>query len=90
MKRVGVRCLACSLSTLVAVSLTAFLAFGGQAARAQDDKKPVKQDRKEAAPNPGDVAPPFTLKMLDDATKQVELASFRGKKPVVLFFGSYT
>ncbi len=38
---------------------------------------------------PGDVAPDFTLPTLDKSA-QVELAAFRGKKPVVLIFGSYT
>lgn len=37
----------------------------------------------------GDTAPDFTLPTLDKSA-QVELASFRGKKPVVLVFGSYT
>jgi hypothetical protein len=37
----------------------------------------------------GDVAPDFTLPTLDKSA-QVELADFRGKKPVVLIFGSYT
>jgi AhpC/TSA family len=37
----------------------------------------------------GDAAPDFTLKTLDGA-KQVQLSSFRGQKPVVLVFGSYT
>ena len=38
----------------------------------------------------GDRAPTFSLKMLDDQSKRVKLASFRKDKPVVLFFGSYT
>jgi hypothetical protein len=37
----------------------------------------------------GDTAPEFTLKTLD-AAAQVRLSSFRGQKPVVLVFGSYT
>ncbi len=37
----------------------------------------------------GDVAPDFTLKT-PDGSAQVQLASFQGKKPVVLVFGSYT
>jgi hypothetical protein len=39
--------------------------------------------------HPGDAAPDFTLPTLDKSA-QVELASFRGQKPVVLIFGSYT
>ena len=37
----------------------------------------------------GDVAPDFTLKTVD-GTAQVTLSSFRGQRPVVLVFGSYT
>jgi hypothetical protein len=37
----------------------------------------------------GDSAPDFRLPTLDK-TSEVSLASFRGSKPVVLIFGSYT
>ena len=37
----------------------------------------------------GDVAPDFTLPLVDHST-DVQLSSFRGRKPVVLVFGSYT
>jgi hypothetical protein len=37
----------------------------------------------------GDAAPDFTLPLLDHSS-QVTLSSFRGTKPVVLVFGSYT
>ncbi len=37
----------------------------------------------------GQAAPDFTLKTVDGAT-QITLSSFRGQKPVVLVFGSYT
>ena len=37
----------------------------------------------------GDAAPDFTLEKTDKSG-QVQLASFRGQKPVVLVFGSYT
>lgn len=39
--------------------------------------------------NPGAAAPDFTLPTLDHAA-QVRLSSFRGSRPVVLVFGSYT
>jgi hypothetical protein len=38
---------------------------------------------------PGDEAPNFKLRRLN-AAEEVELASFRGQRPVVLVFGSYT
>ena len=37
----------------------------------------------------GDTAPDFKLKT-DDGSREVQLSSFRGKRPVVLVFGSYT
>jgi hypothetical protein len=37
----------------------------------------------------GDEAPDFTLETYDKASR-VQLSEFRGKKPVVLVFGSYT
>ena len=37
----------------------------------------------------GEVAPDFVLKSLDGES-ETKLSDFRGKKPVVLFFGSYT
>jgi hypothetical protein len=37
----------------------------------------------------GDVAPDFELPTLDGAAR-VRLSSFRGTRPVVLVFGSYT
>ncbi len=41
------------------------------------------------APKAGDIAPDFTL--LDSTgAESVTLSAFRGKKPVVLSFGSYT
>jgi len=38
---------------------------------------------------PGDYAPDFSLNTYDKKST-VQLSSFRGKKPVVLVFGSYT
>ncbi len=39
--------------------------------------------------NPGDDAPDFRLPLLDHSG-YVQLASFKGSRPVVLVFGSYT
>ncbi len=41
------------------------------------------------APRIGDIAPTFTLKSLDGESA-TNLAEFKGKRPVVLLFGSYT
>jgi len=50
---------------------------------------PAKGERKETSLRVGDVAPNFTLPDLKKR-KDVTLASFKDKKPVVLIFGSYT
>ncbi len=55
----------------------------------EDQSKANKRDF-NAAPKVGEDAPNFRLKRHDDESKAVELASFKGKKPVVLIFGSYT
>ena len=40
---------------------------------------------------PGDAAPDFTLKLLDDKEgRTVTLSKLQGQKPVVLIFGSFT
>ena len=39
--------------------------------------------------HPGDLTPDFTLPALDHKSS-VQLSSFRGSRPVVLVFGSYT
>jgi hypothetical protein len=38
----------------------------------------------------GDLAPDFTLRTTKDRNQRVSLSSYRGQKPVVLVFGSYT
>lgn len=48
-----------------------------------------QESRRDDAPSVGTKAPAFKLKILD-SEETVELASFIGKKPVVLVFGSYT
>jgi len=63
----------------------------------KQEKKSAKKHRKggfdpnapDGAPEVGDVAPMLTLKTLDGA-KKVDLAKFKGQRPVVLIFGSYT
>lgn len=58
----------------------------------KDDIRKIMKDqknKKDAAPAVGSNAPNFKLKTMA-GDKEVELASFKGKKPVVLVFGSYT
>ncbi|MFQ5461482.1 MAG: hypothetical protein ACE5E5_02530 [Phycisphaerae bacterium] len=58
----------------------------------RDAAKPRAQAEgaRAAAPHVGQEAPGFELRRLNDRAQRVKLASFADKKPVVLFFGSYT
>ena len=55
--------------------------------RKQYTKVQKRLDRK--APKAGDLAPDFTLASVN-GTETVTLSQFRGVKPVVLVFGSFT
>lgn len=44
---------------------------------------------REGSLKPGDVAPDFELQSMDRKSS-IRLSAFRGQKPVVLIFGSYT
>ena len=62
----------------------------------QDPKQRQRGERQRrsrpteaGAPQVGDMAPTFKLKSLDGKSV-TDLGSFKGKKPVVLLFGSYT
>ena len=48
-----------------------------------------KKGERPSAPQAGESAPMMTLKALGDGPA-VNLESFHGKKPILLFFGSYT
>jgi peroxiredoxin len=50
-------------------------------------KRQIELD--QAAPKAGDLAPDFTLYDIS-GEQSVTLSDFRGEKPVVLLFGSYT
>ena len=51
--------------------------------------EPLWNSARGGALDTGDAAPDFTLETTDKKAR-VQLASFRGQKPVVLVFGSYT
>ena len=55
--------------------------------RKREMARQKKLDQK--APKVGDLAPDFTLSDVSDEYS-VTLSDFRGEKPVVLVFGSYT
>ena len=80
--------------TLIVLSLI-FVAAIVTDAYAQRPRRPrgrgnrMEQRGKDNAPKVGDTAPTFTLQS-HDGESETSLASFKGEKPVVLFFGSYT
>ena len=51
--------------------------------------EPLWKHARAGRVNPGDEAPDFRLPTLD-RSQTVRLSSFRGSRPVVLVFGSYT
>jgi len=72
---------------LITVGLCSLLAAGQLQAQKKFKRGRVPKD--DDAPKVGQMAPAFKLKSLDGKS-DTELASFKGKRPVVLFFGSYT
>ncbi len=72
--------------------LSALVIAAALAVPAQDGKK--KRPEQGEGIEAGKTAVNFKLKKLktrpDEKTEYVELASFAGKKPVLLIFGSYT
>jgi len=58
-----------------------------RASRSQSSKETRKPRR--PALQIGDLAPTFKLKTRD-GKQETDIASFRGKRPIILFFGSYT
>lgn len=53
--------------------------------RGGDANRPARKP----APQLADIAPSFKLKSID-GKDETDTASYRGKKPILLFFGSYT
>lgn len=78
---------ACLVAAVVMMAATYAVAQPGH--RGKGKHKGRGEKRVDHAPSVGDEAPNFKLKSRDGKT-EVELASFKGKKPVVLILGSYT
>lgn len=82
----------CSLLMMVAIPLVGCSTPGSRKLAQTDRGGPARGQRPRdvGALKVGDTAPLFTLKRLDDQSQTVNLASSRGDRPVVLYFGSYT
>ena len=84
------------ISCISKMSVVALLLIGGVTVAQEDKNREGRRakmrkrvSRDDGAPKIGDVAPTFKLKS-PDGKNETDLASFKGSKPVVLFFGSYT
>jgi len=77
-----------ALTMIAAVSLTALPAL----AQAQDTQpeQPARRARQEdRSLRVGQMAPTFALPSFDGKS-ETDVREFRGKRPVIVFFGSYT
>jgi cytochrome oxidase Cu insertion factor (SCO1/SenC/PrrC family) len=70
------------------VALVAGVACAQEAGETKEEPRPQQRQR-PPAPKVGQEAPLFKLASLD-GKKETDLKSFRGQRPVILFFGSYT
>ena len=75
------------LVILLALSVAIVTDAEAQRWRGRGDR--MMKQRQDNAPKVGETAPTFTLQS-HDGKSETSLASFKGEKPVVLFFGSYT
>jgi hypothetical protein len=64
-------------------------AFAGQTVTDGEMGRKLMQARGKKVPRVGQIAPDFNLRS-PDGKQSTRLSSFRGKKPVVLIFGSHT
>ena len=77
-----------AMYAIILVIATVFVT-DAEAQRRRGRGDSMMKQRKDNAPKVRDTAPTFTLKS-HDGKSETSLASFKGEKPVVLFFGSYT
>jgi len=76
-------------TALVAIAGAKKDAYAGKTVKTTQDGYGLIRSRKDNVPKVGSKAPDFKLKTAD-GKKTVKLSGFRGKKPVVLVFGSFT
>src|SRR5947209_3395848 len=95
---IGVRVILNAFGLLLASVSLAAQAAPGAGTGTQDSGPPEREHIAPPAPGErikqdltvvGDLAPDFTL-ISRDGTKKITLADYRGQRPVVLIFGSYT
>ncbi len=77
------------LTVLVTATSGVTFAQEREGRRSRRGRGGERMSKDDGAPKVGEAAPAFKLKSLNGKT-ETDLAAFRGKRPVVLFFGSYT
>ena len=89
LKRLGVCIAALGLLLSARSGASAYPQPGEPGGKREGQRSFRRSARDDKAPKVGEVAPLFQLATFDGKRK-VSLDSFRGKRPVILFFGSYT
>ena len=74
---------------VILLALSVAIVTDAEAQRWRGRGDSMMKQRQDNAPKVGETAPTFTLQS-HDGKSETSLASFKGEKPVVLFFGSYT
>lgn len=77
-------------TTLLAIALCSLPALAqGQRPERPDRRTQPRARQQDHALRVGQYAPTFTLNSYDGESK-TDVKEFRGKRPVIVFFGSYT
>ena len=77
-------------TTLLAIALTSLPALAqGERPQRPDRREQPRARLQDRSLRVGQSAPTFTLPSFDGESK-TEVKEFRGKRPVIVFFGSYT
>ncbi len=75
--------------TLIVALSSVLIMMVGRSIVKQEDSEGGRETNDEKQLEVGDMAPTFKLKSID-GKEETDLEKFRDKKPVILFFGSYT
>ena len=89
MKQLQIMLMSSLLLAMGAGQVSAQEGDDGDERRRRRERMREMMSRDDGALKVGEHAPVFKLKSLDGQS-ETDLAGFRAKKPVILFFGSYT
>ncbi len=89
MKQLQIMLMSSLLVAIAAGQVSAQQGDDGDERRRRRERVHEMMSRDDGAPKVGEQAPVFKLKSLD-GNSETDLSGFRAKRPVILFFGSYT